>query len=240
MLKVENLSFAFKNKPILSDVNFTINNGVIIGLVAPNGTGKTTLLRLLSGLLPHGAARLTLNTYDQQKQRTKYLNQMFFIESSNHLYQDLTAKDHLLYVKAMWHSSIDVQQVINELGMTSYYKVKIKNMSLGMKQHVILAMYLVSNAQMLLIDEPLNGLDPTSIQLFEQIFKELRQQGKSLLVSSHQMDSVGRICDVVYFLHDQKIQPLVNTGQDMMAEYMSIFLQRPQEQEAGDERANQV
>lgn len=240
MLKVENLSFAFKNKPILSDVNFTIENGTIIGLVAPNGTGKTTLLRLLSGLLPHGSAKLTLNSYDQQKQRTKYLNEMFFIESSNHLYMDLTAKDHLLYVKAMWHSDVNVQQVVDELGMTDYYKVKIKNMSLGMKQHVILAMYLVSDAQMLLIDEPLNGLDPTSIQLFERIFKELRSQKKSLLVSSHQMDSVGRICDVVYFLHDQQIHPLVNTGQDMMTEYTQTFLQKPQVQEAANEHADQV
>lgn len=75
--------------------------------------------------------------------------------------------------------------------MASYDKMKIKNMSLGMKQHVILAMYLVSDASLMLIDEPLNGLDPTSIQLFERVFGHLRHQGKSLLVSSHQMDSVG-------------------------------------------------
>ncbi|GEL14075.1 hypothetical protein FC15_GL000554 [Lapidilactobacillus concavus DSM 17758] len=133
MLEVKNLSFAFKNRPILNQVNFTIENGKIIGLVAPNGTGKTTLLRLLSGLLPHGNATLTLNSYDQRKQRTKYLNQLFFVESSNHLYKDLTAKDHLLYVKSMWHSSINIQQVVDELGMASYDKMKIKNMSLGMK-----------------------------------------------------------------------------------------------------------
>lgn len=220
-------------------MNFTIENGKIIGLVAPNGTGKTTLLRILSGLLPHGNATLTLNSYDQHKQRTKYLNQLFFVESSNYLYKDLTAKDHLLYVKSMWHSSINIQQVVDELGMASYDKMKIKNMSLGMKQHVILAMYLVSDASLMLIDEPLNGLDPTSIQLFERVFGHLRHQGKSLLVSPHQMDSVGRICDVVYFLRDQQIHPLVNAGQDMMAEYTGMFLQQPaMQQEATNEYAN--
>jgi ABC-2 type transport system ATP-binding protein len=85
-------------------------------------------------------------------------------------------------------------------------------------------MYIVSDAQTLFIDEPLNGLDPTSIQQFEQIFRQLRTQGKTLLVSSHQMDSVGRVCDTVFFLKNQQVNVVENTGQDMMALYTQMFM----------------
>ncbi|WP_127848827.1 ATP-binding cassette domain-containing protein [Lacticaseibacillus hulanensis] len=224
MLEVKNLSFAFKDKPILNDVSFTLADGQIIGLVAPNGTGKTTLLRLLCGLLPSRDAQIELNGVSLQKQHTAFLKQLFFLESSNHLYADLTVRDHLLYVKKMWQSDVDVDSTVAELGMQSYYKKKIKSLSLGMKQHALLAMYIISDAQTMFIDEPLNGLDPTSIQQFEQEFRKLRAAGKTLLVSSHQMDSVGRVCDNVFFLKDQQINDVTNTGQDMMALYTQMFM----------------
>jgi ABC-2 type transport system ATP-binding protein len=224
MLEVANLNFGFKDKPILNNVNFTLADSQIIGLVAPNGTGKTTLLRLLCGLLPNKGAQITLNGVSLTKQHTAFLRQLFFLESSNHLYSDLTVRDHLRYVQRMWHSAVDIDQVVAELGMQSYYKKKIKSLSLGMKQHALLAMYIVSDAQTLFIDEPLNGLDPTSIQQFEQIFRQLRTQGKTLLVSSHQMDSVGRVCDTVFFLKNQQVNVVENTGQDMMALYTQMFM----------------
>lgn len=224
MLTVADLSFAFKDKPILDHVSFTLADGQITGLVAPNGTGKTTLLRLLSGLLPNRAATIELNGVPLKKKRTAFLQQLFFLESSNQLYADLTVRDHLLYVKRMWQSDVDIQATIDLLGMSSYYKKKIKNLSLGMKQHALLAMYIVSDAQTMFIDEPLNGLDPTSIQEFEQVFKTLRDAGKTLLVSSHQMDSVGRVCDDVFFLKDQQVRRVENTGQDMMALYTDMFI----------------
>ncbi|MFD1393389.1 ATP-binding cassette domain-containing protein [Lacticaseibacillus jixianensis] len=224
MLAVAGLSFSFKDKPILRDVNFTLEDGQIVGLVAPNGTGKTTLLKLLCGLLPAPAATITLNGLSLRTQRSAFLKQLFFLESSAHLYADLTVRDHLLYVKRMWRSRVDVQATIKQLQMESYYTKRIKNLSLGMKQHALLAMYMISDAQTMLIDEPLNGLDPTSIQQFEHIFGGLRAAGKTLLVSSHQMDSVGRVCDQVFFMKDQALREVANTGQDMMALYTQIFM----------------
>ncbi|WP_054664498.1 ATP-binding cassette domain-containing protein [Lacticaseibacillus camelliae] len=224
MLAVTGLTFAFKRKPILDDVSFTLTDGQITGLVAPNGTGKTTLLRLLCGLLPVGQAHVLVNGIDQRQKHTQFLKQLFFLESSSNLYPDLTVQDHLLYVKRVWQSPVDIGETVASLGMQSYAKTRIKRLSLGMKQHALLAMYIVSNAQTMLIDEPLNGLDPSSIQQFEAMFRQLREEGKTLLVSSHQMDSVGRVCDQVFFLKNQKLDALPNDGQDMMAEYTTRFL----------------
>ncbi|MFD1441151.1 ABC transporter ATP-binding protein [Lacticaseibacillus hegangensis] len=224
MLAVSGLTFAFKRKPILADVSFTLADGQITGLVAPNGTGKTTLLRLLCGLLPISQAHVLVNGIDQQQKHTQFLKQLFFLESSSNLYPDLTVQDHLRYVKRVWQSPVDIGETVASLGMQSYAKTRIKRLSLGMKQHALLAMYIVSNAQTMLIDEPLNGLDPSSIQQFEAMFRQLREEGKTLLVSSHQMDSVGRVCDQVFFLKNQKLDVLPNDGQDMMAEYTKRFL----------------
>ncbi|MFD1397902.1 ATP-binding cassette domain-containing protein [Lacticaseibacillus suilingensis] len=224
MLKVQHLNFAFGHQVILNDLSFTLPDGSITGLVAPNGTGKTTLLRCLCGLLPSGPQVMTLNGIDLYQKRKAYLGQLFFLENSNQLYADLTVIDHLKCVRKMWHSSVDLQTTIASLGMNGYAKKRIRDLSLGMKQHALLAMYLVADAQLMLIDEPLNGLDPTSIRQFERIFAEQKAAGKTLLVSSHQMDSVARVSDDVFFLKDQKILAEANTGQDMMAEYGRIFL----------------
>ncbi|ERL64959.1 ATP-binding cassette domain-containing protein [Schleiferilactobacillus shenzhenensis] len=234
MLSVNDLSFSFKKNVIFDQVSFSINDGELVGLVAPNGTGKTTLLKLLCGLLPTAATTLTLNGIHLYQHRTAYLRQLFFLENSNQLYADLTVADHLTYVRSMWHSAVDIAGVVDSLGMAGYYRKKIKTLSLGMKQHVLLAMYLVSDAQTLLIDEPLNGLDPTSIQQFERVFLALKQQGKSMLISSHQMDSVGRVSDRVFFLQNQTIVPIENTGQDMLAVYNTMYLK------AGEQHARSV
>ncbi|MFD1392589.1 ATP-binding cassette domain-containing protein [Lacticaseibacillus jixianensis] len=224
MLEVSHLNFAFGKQGLLSDLSFTLAAGSITGLVAPNGTGKTTLLRCLCGLLPSGPGVLHLNGIDLYRKRTAYLAQLFFLENSTQLYADLTVADHLKYVRKMWHSSVSIQDTVGELEVAGYYRKRIRDLSLGMKQHALLAMYLVADPQLLLIDEPLNGLDPTSIQQFERIFTQLKAAGKTLLVSSHQMDSVGRVSDDVFFLKDQHILAEPNTGQDMMAEYSRIFL----------------
>ena len=223
MLEVHDLSFGYKDQQIFQHLSFTIQDGEIVGLVAPNGTGKTTLLKLLCGLLPTGIDTLKLNGLSLHAKRIAYLKQLFFLESSNQLYQDLTVKDHLTYVKAVWHSKVEIEPVIESLGMVGYYKKVIKDLSLGMKQHVLLAMYIISDAQTMLIDEPLNGLDPTSIQEFEEVFLQLKAKGKSLVISSHQMDSVGRTCDHVFFLKNQTLHNVANTGQDMMSVYNHFF-----------------
>lgn len=224
MLKVTNLNFSFPQHPILNQVNFELADGEIVGLVAPNGTGKTTLLRLLSGLLDARGATITLNGTNANKQRRQYLAQLFFLENSGQLYPNLTVRDHLRYVRGMWQSDVVIEDIVEELEMIDYIDKKVKNLSLGMKQHLLLAMYLVTGANTLLIDEPLNGLDPTSILQFETIFRKLRNDGKTLLVSSHQMDSVGRVCDRVFFLKNQQLHEVVNTGQDFMALYRHMYL----------------
>lgn len=223
MVKVENLSFLYGKKQILKDVSFSIHPGEIVGLVAPNGTGKSTLLRNITGLLTPKTGKIQVLEKDSQKEREAFLKQIFFLEDSQRLYEELSAKEHLEYVKEIWQSKFEVEQVLKTLNMLDYAKVRVGKMSLGMKQHVLLGMYLISDAQLLLFDEPLNGLDPTSIEHFTHIFSKLKEQGRSIIMSSHQLANVTEMSDRVFFLKDGTLKIYPTDTIDLKEKYKELF-----------------
>ncbi len=223
MLNVQNLDFRYGKRQLLKDISFQVTPGEIVGLVAPNGTGKSTLLRNLTGLLKPNSGKFILGGQDASQNRQKFLQQLFFLEDNKRLFETFTAREHFMYVRDMWGSSISVTNVIRVLQMEDHADKRVSKMSLGMRQHVLLGMYLISDAQLLLFDEPLNGLDPTSIKRFTQIFSKLRQEGKSIVMSSHQLDNVREMTDRIFFLKDAMIQIYQTDSLDLDAKYEELY-----------------
>lgn len=176
-----------------------------MGLVAPNGTGKSTLLRCITGLLPAEKGTITIAGQDIWRQRAAFLRQLFFIESSESLFERLTAREHLEYAHELWHGELPVAKVLEIMQMTEYADKRVGKMSLGMKQHVLLGMYLAAGTPVMLFDEPLNGLDPSSIKLFTEVFTHLRDTGTSIMMSSHQLENITAMANRVLFLKDQQL-----------------------------------
>ncbi|EHV0160827.1 ABC transporter ATP-binding protein, partial [Enterococcus faecalis] len=162
-MKVKELTVEYGNRTIIENLSMQAEFGEIIGLVAPNGTGKTTFFNAISGLIPKKNGNISLNKIDYNSRGATYLKELFFLESSKNLYDYLTPKEHLEYIKAAWKSNSDIEHIFEQLKMKEYQNRPIKKLSLGMKQHVLLAMYLASDATIFLLDEPFNGLDPTSV-----------------------------------------------------------------------------
>lgn len=204
MIKITDLTINFKTKGILDDVSLSISESKIVGLVAPNGTGKTTFLKSIAGLTSR-KGKILLNSFELVKDRSLYLKQQFFIESSESLYLNLTVEDHLNYIKSTWESSVNIPEVITTLEMENYKNIPIKKLSLGMKQHVLIGMYMVSDAPILLLDEPMNGLDPTSLTIVNKLLFNLKEQGKTIIFSSHNLSNINEICDEVLFMNNQKL-----------------------------------
>lgn len=223
MLTVKGLSFDYGRQSVLKDIDLSIDAGEIVGLVAPNGTGKSTLLRNITGLLRPKKGQVTLLGNDSQSQRQVFLKHLFFLEDSQRLYEVLTPVELLSYVKAMWGGELSVDQVLKALRMERYRNKRISTFSLGMRQHVLLGAYLISGADLLLFDEPLNGLDPTSIELFTHIFSRLRDQGRSILMSSHQLGNVTTMADRVIFLKDGQVTSYQTAAIDLQAKYDELF-----------------
>ena len=120
-------------------------------------------------------------------------------------------------MKASWDSQVEIRNVIEELEIADYINFPVKKLSLGMKQHVLIAMCIVSNAEIILLDEPMNGLDPTSIKKISSYLKKMKQDKKTILFSSHILSNIDAITDKVIFLKDKQVGYFLDKNKDELS-----------------------
>lgn len=217
MLKIDNLNVNYGKKEILNSINLEFYPSEIIGLVAPNGAGKTTLLRTVSGLIKPKSGQISIDNLSRSEDRKAYYKKIYFVESNQTLYPNLSGTDHLKYVKASWNSPVEIESVIKELGIVDYVNRPIKKLSLGMKQHILMAMCIVSNAEVILLDEPMNGLDPTSIKKISSYLKKMKQEEKTILFSSHILSNIDAITDKIIFLKDKQVACFLDKNKESIS-----------------------
>lgn len=204
ILSVKELSFRYKGKSVFKNIDFNINKPGIYGLIAPNGFGKTTFLNIISGLLPYQQGTIAL--LGERLTREVAFQSLCFTQDSSMLYDYLSAFDHLkFYCEQYQIEQEKIEEVIRFLNMDSYYKKPVRTYSMGMKQRSLLAIALLSEADVLLLDEPLNGLDPTSTILIREAILKIAQSGRTVIVSSHNLDEIDKITSNILFIKDQNI-----------------------------------
>lgn len=204
ILLIDKLNFAYKGKQIFTDVNVKLTRPGIYGLIAPNGYGKTTLLNLIAGLLQAKSGDIQL--FDQPNSEKHVFQQLCFTQDSSVLYDYLSAYDHLAFYCDCHQLSRDkIADVVAFLDMDSYYQKPLSTYSMGMRQRTLLGIALLSEAPMILMDEPLNGLDPTSMILIREAIQKIAAAGRTVLVSSHNLDEIDKITQQVLFIKDQKV-----------------------------------
>lgn len=192
MIELHNLSIETRHT-ILINVNFTFLDHHIYGIVAENGSGKTTLFRTLVNLRKAKSGTVLFDLYPAEKM----MKDIFYFESIEWLDKNLTGLDYLKFTKNIWKSSVKVEDVIMDWDMCEYIKLPIKKYSLGMKQRLVIGMYIVSDSKYLIMDEITNGLDEDNRKHFFQQIRELKEKGKTILISSHYKDEIVEHCDHV-------------------------------------------
>ena len=224
-LIANSLNVQYKEHKVLIDCSFEMNQGEIVGLIAPNGSGKTTLLKTLIGLQKAKSGSISItNNKNNIICREEYLKNLFFIESNESLYDNLTVEEHLKIVKQAWKSPITINTAIKFFDIQRFLKKKVKQLSLGMKQQLILTMYLISDAPIWIIDEPLNGLDPTNAYLFNQLMEKAKREGRLVLMSSHNLINISEICNRVLFLFEGSIVENTDNESSSLEEmYQKLF-----------------
>lgn len=186
---------------ILSKVNYTFNDNTIYGIIAINGSGKTTLFRTLLNLIKLDNGKIIYDGCTIEN----YLGKVFYFENIEWLDKNLSGLDYLNFVKSAWKSDIDVLKVIEEWDMNEYIKIPIKKYSLGMKQRLIIGMYIVSDTKYMIMDEITSGLDENNRELFYQVIKKFKRNKKTIIISSHHKEDIAEVCDIVLKIDKEKL-----------------------------------
>ena len=195
-LEIKNLSFSYKKgEPVLDKLNMNIPHGAIYGYLGNNGAGKTTTINLILGLLPVNRQTVFYNGNDILNIRDKYAKEIGIVFQPISVYAHLTPIEHLQYVNLFYNvPKCNIEKVLQDVGLYEYRKKKIKSFSAGMKQKFAIAMSLLHEPKFLIMDEPINGLDPNAIIEFRDLIKKINDKGVTILMSSHILAEVEKCC----------------------------------------------
>jgi ABC-2 type transport system ATP-binding protein len=207
VLEVNNLKKKIGKNEIIKDLSFQINEGEIFGFLGPNGSGKTTTIRMLVDLISMDSGSITIFGKDIKSDREEALKSIGAVVENPELYNYLSGYENLMQIaRIRGISKIKVDETVKLVGLEGRIKDKMKKYSLGMKQRLGLAAALLSDPKLLILDEPTNGLDPNGIMEFRSILKKLSKEiGMAVFVSSHILGEVQQLCDVVAFIEDGRI-----------------------------------
>lgn len=209
MIELQNITVAYGKQQVLTNLTLTLNSGQIIGLVAPNGTGKSTFLHLLLNFIPPQSGKLLINqtlTYGSPKANRNIYQLITILPALEDLYPDLTGYEHLRLYQRLWQQpSSHLPQIIETLDMSSFLKLPVRRYSYGMRQRLALGMQLATNSPIMLMDEVMNGLDPSLVATVSQLLKDLAKEGKLIVIASHLLDNLEEISQRILFLNDQQV-----------------------------------
>jgi len=209
ILKVEKLCKKFGKKEILKNVSFEINKGDILAFIGPNGAGKTTTIKCILGLQKITSGKVLINGYDIKKDFVKAIRKVGCIVESPDVYMNLTGYENLK-MQASLYGSVDIENlnyIIKLVGLEKRIDDKVGKYSLGMRQRLGIAISLVNNPDLLILDEPTNGLDPEGIKELRELLISLANNGMGILISSHNLSELESFCTKVCIIsHGEKLE----------------------------------
>ena len=197
-VEIRNLTKIFDGKEVLRGCNLTVQSGTIYGLLGANGAGKTTMFKLITGLLSPTAGNIKVQGETLSIDKKDFLRKMGILIETPVFYDHLSAKENLeIHLSYMEHSFEKIGQVLEMVGLGDTGKQPVSKFSLGMKQRLAIGRAISHSPQILILDEPINGLDPMGIRQIRNLFLSLAKDGMTLLISSHILSEIEHIADVV-------------------------------------------
>ncbi|VAV86024.1 Efflux ABC transporter, ATP-binding protein [hydrothermal vent metagenome] len=204
ILKVENLSLKYGKQEVLKHISFAFKKGQIIGLLGPNGAGKSSIIKILAGLVFPDSGKLFLENV-LKKNFSDLRNHCGFLIDSPAFYPYLSARQNLHLVNRINKCHVDLNELLLKVGLGNVHKKKVKNFSTGMKQRLAIAQSILRNPEILILDEPFNGLDPNGFQELLILLKKLNKNGTTIIVSSHLLNELEQFADAFILLHKGEI-----------------------------------
>ena len=238
IVEIKELFKIIDKEEILSDINLQIAEGEIYGLLGPNGAGKTTLMKCMLSLLTITSGSIEIFGKNLQEHREEILSQVGSIIETPIFYENCTAKEILEIHAQYMGKNITELDIINTLRMVGLKNTtkKVKEFSLGMRQRLGLARAFLTKPRLLILDEPINGLDPVGIQEIRNLLQLLsKEHGITILISSHILSEVSQIADKIGVIKNGSMieqvymKELMKENIDLEEYFMSHFLSKNQE-----------
>lgn len=225
MLEVKNLSKYFGIKKAVDNVSFRVEDGHILGVLGKNGAGKSTIFRMILNILEPDEGEVL---YNGKKIDYSISDKIGYLPEVGSLIDSYTVYEQCMYygkMKSMKSEDIknNMFELLEQFGIVEYANMKIKELSKGNKQKIQFIISLLHNPELLILDEPFSGLDPVSVEYFKKIILELKNQGKTIIFSSHIMSQVEMLCEEVLIIDSGKVVLNCNLD-DIKQEYASKTL----------------
>ncbi len=215
LLDVQGLSKRYGELVAVRDLTFSVTAGEILGLVGPNGAGKTTTLRALAGILRPSGGRILVAGHDVVRDPIRAKRALAFVPDTPNPFDNVTVLEHLRFTALAWRVAdwaARAEDLLRELDLTEKRDALGSTLSRGMRQKLAFACAFLREPRVLVLDEPLTGLDPKAIRQIRDAIRRRANEGASVVVSSHLLDLVERLCDRVLVLHGGRRVALASVG----------------------------
>ena len=208
-IEVIDVSKSFKDHTVLKNINLTVNKGEICGIIGRNGSGKTVLLKCICKIFLEDSGEIYILGENTTKTPSIIKNLGVLIETPAFL-ENFSGYWNLKFLADLSHKigKKEVQAILRVVGLEEAQNKKVKNYSLGMKQRLAIAQTIMENQTILILDEPMNGLDKKGVSQMRDIFLEYKKKGNSILMATHNPQDVEILCDHVYEMDDGVIERL--------------------------------
>lgn len=207
IIKVQDLVKVFDNQEVIKHCNINVEKGSIYGFLGANGAGKTTVLKLIAGLLKPTTGNIIISDMNISENRNNILRKIGCIIETPIFYEHLSAEENLKIHNAyMNFSGADINAVLQKVGLGNTGNIQVYKFSLGMKQRLGIARAIIHNPDILLLDEPINGLDPMGIKQMRDLFISLaKEYDMTLIISSHILSEIEYIADTIGIISNGSI-----------------------------------
>ncbi|MBO1002249.1 ABC transporter ATP-binding protein [Pseudogracilibacillus auburnensis] len=205
-IEINNLSKKVRKKQLLSPLNHQLTCGKILALCGGNGAGKSTLIRLMTGLIKPTTGQVTINSFTKKHHTLRFQHEFGYMPDDFQFQKSITAKETIrFYAKLKKISNARMNETLEEVGLLDKVNEKVGTFSKGMNQRLLLAQALLAKPNILILDEPTNGLDPYWVKQFSDMMLRAKKNGQTIVFSTHDLHVAEQIADEVMFLSNGEV-----------------------------------
>lgn len=220
MIEIKDLTFTYhkNNKPTINNLNFSVNKGEVFGLLGPSGAGKSTTQKIIIGILKNYQGSVKVMNQEIRNIKHDFYEKIGVSFELPNLYTKFTANENLTFFKGMYKkNTINPKDLLNLVGLGEDANKKISDFSKGMKMRLNFCRAFLNDPEIIFLDEPTSGLDPVNARGIKDIILEKKREGKTIFLTTHNMNVADELCDRVAFIVDGKI-PVIDSPRNLKLE----------------------